>query len=233
MVKVVKVREYADGESIATVELSRLLLGWYWQHGRDFPWRHASSCYDRVIAELLLQRTQAHTVSRFYAKFLREYPSWESLSSATEDKLRELLQPIGLYRRRAQTLVQLSRALKKMDYKLPRTREELEELPGISQYMASGVLLLCYGCKEPLLDVNMARVIERVYGPRKLADIRYDPFLQKTARSAVNVDDPIAVNWGFMDLAATTCLRSSPRCFECPLSAICRFARGPNLYTFE
>ena len=115
-----------------------------------------------------------------------------------------------------------------LDYKLPCTREELEQLPGISQYMASAILLLCYGRREPLLDVNMARILERVFGPRKLADIRYDPLLQETARSTVNVENPIAVNWAIMDLAATKCLRNVPKCFECPLEELCHYARGVN-----
>lgn len=228
MTKVIKVRRRPTEDLPPTVALSSKLLGWYESHGRDFPWRNASSCYDRVIAELLLQRTQASTVAGFYPTFLRAYPSWKSLASARKRDLQQLLKPIGLWRQRARMFIQLSHAMAELDYKLPRTREELEQLPGVSQYMASAVLLLCYGRREPLLDVNMARILERVYGPRKLADIRYDPLLQETARSAVNVDDPITVNWAVMDLAATTCLRKAPRCFECPLADICCFAQSPN-----
>ena len=226
LVKVVRVRKETAKEVPSTGRFSRALRTWYKEHGRDFPWRRASSCYERIVAELLLQRTQASTVSRFYPRFLAEYPSWESLLSATEGELRELLKPIGLWRQRANMLVRLSGAMKKLDYEFPSTREELEQLPGISQYMASAVLLLCYGHKEPLLDVNMARILERVYGPRSITDIRYDPFLQETARSAVAVDDPITINWAVMDLAATICVRGVPRCDECPLSDMCDFAQA-------
>lgn len=225
MTKVVKVRQVPDEESPSTSELSSKLLTWYELHRRDFPWRSASSCYEKIIAELLLQRTQAVTISNFYYTFLQEFPSWESLSVAKESRLRELLKPIGLWRQRARMLLSLSRALSEMEFRLPSTREALERLPGISQYMASAILLLCHGRKEPLLDVNMARILERVYGPRKLADIRYDPLLQKTARSAVNVDDPVGFNWAVMDLAATTCLQNTPKCLECPLSEMCQFAQ--------
>ena len=231
MAKVIKVRQQSGTGPPPTAELSNKLLRWYELHGRKFPWRSASSCYGRVIAELLLQRTQAATVSAFYATFLRAYPSWERLASARESDLQQLLRPIGLWRQRARMFVRLSRALAKSDYKLPRTREELERLPGISQYMASAVLLLCYGHNEPLLDVNMARILERVYGPRKLADIRYDPFLQEVAYSTVQVEDPTTVNWAVMDLAATTCLRNAPRCSDCPLVDMCRYASNPALYS--
>ena len=228
MAKVIKARQRSGTRPPPTAELSIKLVRWYERHGREFPWRHASSCYDRVIAELLLQRTQAATVSAFYPTFLRAYPTWERLASARESDLQHLLKPLGLWRQRARMFVKLSRALAELEYKLPCTREELERLPGISQYMASAILLLCYGHKEPLLDVNMARILERVYGPRKLADIRYDPFLQEIAHSTVQVEDPTTVNWAVMDLAATTCLRNAPKCFECPLADMCRYARDLN-----
>ena len=76
-----------------------------------------------------------------------------------------------------------------------------------------------------LLDVNMARILFRVCGPREMADIRYDPLLQQHARSLVEVDDPISVNWAIMDLAATVCLRGAPRCSECPVAGLCEFAK--------
>jgi hypothetical protein len=58
------------------------------------------------------------------------------------------------------------------------------------QYIANAVLLLCHGEPQPLLDVNMARVLERVFGPKKLADIRYDPYLQQLAMRIVQCKKP-------------------------------------------
>ena len=225
MTKVVKVATGPRSIILPTKDVGRELLQWYREYGRDFPWRRAESCYERIVAELMLQRTQAVTVSKFYGSFLQRYPSWESLACETEQDLGDLLKPIGLWRRRARTLIHLSRTLVELDCQFPSTRVELEKLPGISQYMASAVLLLCHGRREPLLDVNMARILERVYGPREMADIRYDPLLQQYARSLIQVDDPISVNWAVMDLAATVCLRGVPRCSECPIATLCQFAK--------
>ena len=228
MTKVVKVATRVGNSPLPTKDLGKELLQWYERKGRDFPWRRAESCYERIVAEILLQRTQAATVSNFYGSFLQRYPSWESLAGATEQDLGNLLKPIGLWRRRARTLIRLSRALIELGCQFPSTRIELERLPGISQYIASSVLLLCHGKSEPLLDVNMARILERVYEPREMADIRYDPLLQEYARVLVEVDDPISVNWAIMDLAATVCLRGTPKCPECPLVGLCEFARVPS-----
>ena len=58
-------------------------------------------------------------------------------------------------------MVALASVMAKKQGRLPVSRDELERLPGISQYMASGVLLLCHGQREALVDVNVARVLER------------------------------------------------------------------------
>jgi A/G-specific adenine glycosylase len=99
----------------------------------------------------------------------------------------------------------------------------------VGQYVANAVLLFAHGRREPLLDVNVARVLERHFGPRRLADIRYDPYLQALARMVVSSKHPAKVNWALLDLAALICRIRAPLCQECPLSATCRdYARRRN-----
>ncbi|MBN2099070.1 MAG: hypothetical protein JW753_05675 [Dehalococcoidia bacterium] len=217
-------RETLRDQCLKLQEFRTKVASWYCSHGRDFPWRHADTSYQRVIGELLLQRTRARVVAGFYLDFLAEYPSWESLSRANEKDLQGLLRNVGLWRRRARSLIDLASAVMDTGGQLPDTRAELEKLPGIGQYMASAVLVLCYGEREPLLDVNMARVLERVFGPRQRADIRYDPYLQDLARSVVQVDNAVEANWAVLDLAAGICTIAHPKCHECPLVCLCSFA---------
>ncbi len=109
--------------------------------------------------------------------------------------------------------------------RLPRTREELESLPGIGQYVASAILCQVYGEREPLLDVNMARVIERYFRPRKLADLRTDPVLQGYARAILPRARVKEFNWAVLDFAALVCKARDPRCGDCPLKRGCRYYR--------
>jgi A/G-specific adenine glycosylase len=107
----------------------------------------------------------------------------------------------------------------------PVTRDEIEGLPGIGQYIASALLLFCHGSREPMLDVNMARVLERCFSPRKLADIRYDPWLQSLARRVTDHDQTVEINWAILDLASKVCLPRRPTCNLCPLRTCCRYAK--------
>jgi A/G-specific adenine glycosylase len=108
----------------------------------------------------------------------------------------------------------------------PRSRDEIETLPNVGQYIANAILLLCHREAQPLLDVDMARVLERFFGPRKLADIRYDPYLQSLAKAVVNSRDSVLINWAILDHASLICKISEPLCFDCPLVKRCRFANN-------
>jgi A/G-specific adenine glycosylase len=209
---------------IATMQ--RSLSAWFKLDGRAFPWRkHSASAYERIIPEILLQRTRAEVVARFMPQFLKRYPSWKRLATATETELQLFLQPLGLWRRRAASLMKLAQAVAAKNGRLPRNRQDVDALPAVGQYVANAVMLFRYGDPEPLLDVNMARVLERCFGERTLADIRYDSTLQQVAHRAVAGPNAIQLNWAILDLGATICKRSSPRCSVCPLSRVCDFGR--------
>ena len=65
-------------------EARERLLCWFESHGREFPWRKTSiTNYQYVIAEVLLQRTRAEVVARVFLNFIKEFPSWKRLESAT------------------------------------------------------------------------------------------------------------------------------------------------------
>ena len=203
------------------------ILNWFRSNQRIFPWRDESaSDYVKVLSEVLLQRTRAEVVAAFLPEFIGRFPSWDKLAVATEEDLQKYLQPLGLWRRRAASLEKLAREMAKRGGRFPRLREEIQELPNVGQYIANAVLLFCHGEPQPLLDVNMARVLERFFGPRKLADIRYDPYLQSLSRAVVSSKDPATINWAILDHATLVCKISNPQCPICPVVAKCKFARN-------
>lgn len=220
----IRSRRLPTGEIIASIR--RALLSWFDREGRDFPWRRSHATrYMQILSEVLLQRTRAETVSGFLRSFIEEFPSWRKLAEARPRELGKWLRPLGLWRRRSSTLRDLSRALVERRGIWPADRASIEELPGVGQYVASAVLLFVHGEPEPLLDVNMARVIERVFGARTFADIRDDPWLQHLSRRLVRSRRAAEVNWAILDLAAVACRSRSPCCNICPLMHACRYPK--------
>ena len=214
----------SSGEKRKLTLLRQTLLEWYGINGASFPWRNRdASDYERICVEVLLQRTRRETVSAIYEAFFCEFPTWESLASCPEDKLGVKLKPLGLWKRRAASLKALASYAFERGGQFPSTFEELKEVPAVGQYVGNAILLFQHHQARPLVDVNMARVIERVVRPRKLADIRYDPWLQSAASWLVR-DRPIETNWATLDFASSLCLSRRPMCDGCMLQRRCAFA---------
>lgn len=214
------------GEKRKITNLGRFLREWFKDNARDFPWREpGTGTYERICVEVLLQRTRAQTVANVYGEFFGRFPNWEEIAETDELELGEFLKPLGLWRRRATALKKLATYAADRDGMFPDTEAELADVPAVGQYVANAILLFQHGQRKPLLDVNMARLLERYFRPRKLADIRHDPWLQAAAHWLVREGNPIETNWAALDFASLKCLPPRPSCEACYLKLKCKYGR--------
>lgn len=202
----------------------KTILEWYKENGRHFQWRNPSANnYVKIISEVLLQRTKAETVAKFFSTFIKKYPSWRQLGNATEKEIQELLKPLGLYNQRGSRLYKLAQEMKKRNGRFPQNRDAVEDIPMMGQYITNAYELFILNKPSPLLDVNMARVLERYFGPRKLADIRYDPYLQQLSKKVIEHKNSKEINWAILDLGAMNCKKQSLVCTSCCLKNCCKY----------
>ena len=208
-------------------EIVRRLLFWFGDCGRSFPWRHGTiRPWQVLVVEILLQQTRAERVAAFVPAFLSEFPSLSILAATDQATLAERLAPLGLQNRRASRLVALAGVLLARGGQIPDSKRELESLPGVGPYVAAAYISTVLEGPEPMVDVNMARLIERLYGPRTLADIRYDPHINGIAHRLTRLAvRPKEFNWAVLDLGAAHCKARSPLCLGCPLLHCCPFGQ--------
>lgn len=212
--------EQISNEKIAFFQAN--MLSWYRENGRMFIWRKKGlTNYQYVIAEVLLQRTKAETVAKFFPHFVAEFPNWKALTNSDVKKVEEYLKPVGLYRQRSKRLMSLAKEMVRRNGRFPRDRHELDQIPFMGQYIANAVELLLFNMPRPLVDVNMARVIERFFGRRKMADIRFDSYLQSLSSKIVDHSKSVEINWAILDFAALVCVARSPKCITCVLNERC------------
>lgn len=201
------------------------IMRWFKENRRAFPWRKGVlSPYEVIIAEIMLQQTRAERVKEVYPEFTKRYPGWTELAEADVKEIEDIIRSLGLHRRRAMTLKKLAMSVTQAGTKSFDNLDELLALPGVGLYVGRSVLVNCYGKAEHMLDVNMDRIIERYFGPRKLADIRYDKELNELARELVDKKNPREYNWAIMDFAALVCKSRNPDCPNCPISKHCKYA---------
>lgn len=204
--------------------LRRKMHEWYAVYGRDFPWRKEGvSNFELIMSEILLQRTKAETVAKYYHVFFKKYPDWDSLSMASLHELEEMLQPLGLFKHRAKRIEKITREYREKQGALPKTKAGLQESNLGSLYVANAYEIFVLEKRAALLDVNMARVLSRYFHPRPLKDMRQEKELQQLAKRVANVKACRELNWAILDFAAVVCTAKAPGCAKCPLQKRCTY----------
>ncbi|HET6906441.1 MAG TPA: A/G-specific adenine glycosylase [Rhodanobacteraceae bacterium] len=211
-------------------EIASRLLPWFDHHGRhDLPWQHPRTPYRVWVSEVMLQQTQVATVIAYFERFVRELPGVRALAEASEDQVFALWSGLGYYRR-ARHLHQAARVcVAQHGGELPCDFASLAALPGIGRSTAGAILALAHGERFAILDGNVKRVLTRFHGVRgwpgeRVVEQRLWVLAERHTPSERVADYTQAI----MDLGATVCTRTRPRCGECPLSQRCA-AHGQGL----
>ncbi len=200
--------------------LERQLLDWLDERGRTLEVRTATGPWQVLVAEVMSQQTQIDRIGRPWRAFVERWPEPAALAQADTGELLRAWAGLG-YNRRPLALREAARVLVR-DHggQVPDDLTMLERLPGIGPYTARAVLAASFGRPVAPLDVNVTRVVRRLL-PASVD--RRD--IQTEADLLVSRRDPRRWVWAVMDLAATVCLRRTPRCDACPVAASCR-SRG-------
>jgi DNA (cytosine-5)-methyltransferase 1 len=202
----------------------KVLLEWFTANGRDFPWRkNEISNYEIILSEILLQRTKAETVSKYYSTFFEKYPNWDILISASIEDLEEIFKPLGLYKHRAKRLLKIIQEYKERNCNLPQNRSELQDSNLSTLYISKAYELFILNHRAALLDVNMSRVLSRFFNPKEFKDVRNDKIIQELAHNVINVKSCKELNWAILDYASLVCKSSKPKCSDCKLNSKCKF----------
>src|SRR5512142_3314552 len=201
--------------------LHRLVGRWYRRNGRSFPWRVTSDPYVILVSEIMLQQTQVNRVKLLLPRFLKRFPSFDALARARRASVILAWQGMG-YNARAVRLHAVAQSVVR-DYggRLPDDPHLLRALPGIGPYTANAVACFAYGQQVEVVDVNVTRVLSRVF--RRSGTTSAPRELTQLAR-AVLPGDAYAWNQALMDIGSTICKARKPRCPACPLRAVCRSA---------
>lgn len=203
---------------------ARRLLAWHKRHGRhDLPWQRDPTPYRVWVSEIMLQQTQVATVIPYYARFLQRFPSLKRLAAAPQDEVLHLWTGLGYYARARNLRKAAQRIVAEYGGRFPLTFEAVAELPGIGRSTAGAILALSTGQRHPILDGNVKRVLARhgaVAGWP--GDKNVETKLWTLAEACTPKQRVAAYTQAIMDLGATLCTRSSPRCAECPVAEDCR-----------
>lgn len=198
------------------------LLAWFHQFQRDLPWRGTRDPYRIWLSEVMLQQTRVAAVIPYYERFLKRFPSVQSLAAARLEDVVRLWSGLGYYSRARNLQKAAQQIVAKHSGQFPTRKEDVLDLPGIGNYTAAAILSIAFGEKHAVLDGNVARVLARLGAMRgDLREPRRWQQLQQTAGALLDVNSPGDWNQAMMELGATLCTPKSPQCLLCPVAQFC------------
>ena len=181
--------------------------------------RHINPFTLLVAVVLSAQATDAGVNKATPALFaLADTP--QKMAALGEERVRELIKTIGLFRTKAKNVVELSRRLvAEHGGQVPRVREALEALPGVGRKTANVVLNIAFGEPTIAVDTHIFRVGNRTgLAPGK------DPFeVEQKLEQAVPAHYKLHAHHWLILHGRYTCVARKPLCEKCLIADLCRW----------
>jgi A/G-specific adenine glycosylase len=223
-----------NGASMFSARQRRAMLpalyDWHRVHARNLPWRGERDPYRVWLREIMLQQTTVAAVIPYLERFLERFPTVEALAAADETDVLRLWEGLGYYSRARNLHRAAWMVVHEHGGRFPRDVNMLMSLPGVGRYTAGAIASFAFDEPAPIIEANTLRLHARLLGyegdPRSGDGQRT---LWDWARQLVEAQGshpvgfpPSALNQALIDLGATVCTPSEPRCPECPLRRWCR-----------
>ena len=137
-----------------------------------------------------------------------------------EERLRDAIKTVGLFNTKAKNVIALSRALiEQYGGEVPRSREQLQALPGVGRKTANVVLNTAWGEETFAVDTHVFRVCNRTgLAPGKTPE-EVEAKLDKIVPQPFRRD---AHHWLILH-GRYTCKARLPECWRCPVIDLCRY----------
>ncbi|KAG5513936.1 hypothetical protein PMAC_000558 [Pneumocystis sp. 'macacae'] len=218
------------------------LLTWYKSNARVLPWRKPSvappvslsqeeyvhslqRAYEVLVSEMMLQQTQVITVIPYFNRWMKRFPTWETLATSDLEEVQSLWAGLGYYSR-ARYLREAAIyfvKLKQEKQPIPVNVESwVKNIPGCGEYTAGAVLSIAWNIRCPVVDGNVIRVLTRLRAVG--ADCHKGEgkrWIWDSAAEIVDDQEPGDFNQALMELGATICTPVNPNCEICPLNKSC------------
>ncbi|MEJ5256679.1 MAG: endonuclease III [Fervidobacterium sp.] len=194
--------------------LSKLII-------EHFPRPHSETDpYKVLITTILSQRSRDENTNVAAKQLFEVYNNIEILANLNPTQLYDLIKPAGLYKEKAERIVQVSRIiLEEYNGVVPDTLEKLLRLPGVGRKTANIVLYVGFGRPALAVDTHVHRISNRLgwVNTKRPED---------TEEQLTKILDPELwgpINGSMVEFGKNICKPVSPKCEICFLKDCCRY----------
>lgn len=176
--------------------------------------------YTLLVAVVLSAQATDAGVNKATRRLFAEADTPERMVALGEDRVRELIRTIGLFRNKAKNVILLSqRLIDAFGSVVPADRDALVSLPGVGRKTANVVLNIAFGQPTIAVDTHLFRVSNRLPIARGTTPEQVEHGLEKRVPGAFRLH---CHHWLILH-GRYICKALKPECWRCPVADICRF----------
>jgi len=178
------------------------------------------SPFELLIAVILSAQATDISVNKATQKLYKVANTPDAIVALGERKLKSYIKTIGLYNSKAKNIIRSCQLLlEKHDGQVPRTRTELEALPGVGRKTANVILNTAFGEPTIAVDTHIFRVSNRTGLAPGKTPLEVEKKLVKCTPEKFRQD---AHHWLILH-GRYVCKARKPLCPECPINEFCEY----------
>ncbi|GBC99133.1 Endonuclease III [bacterium HR17] len=188
----------------------------YPQATTELVWQNP---FQLLIATILSAQTTDKKTNEVTPVLFARYPTPHALAAADPAEVEAIVRPLGYYRQKTRTIIAAAKMLvDRFNGEVPRSMDELLQLPGVGRKTAAIVLGTAFGIQEGIpVDTHVQRVAQRLGLTRQKQPEKIEQDLMALVPRR---------EWTWFGHALTlhgryVCLARKPRCNECVLEPYC------------
>jgi endonuclease-3 len=183
--------------------------------------RHKNA-FELTIATILSAQTTDVGVNKATPELFRLYPTPKKLAEAPLPAIEHLIRTTGFYRAKAKNIQGAARVLvEKFHSEVPKTIDEMTQLPGVARKTANVVLGSWYGIASGVVvDTHVLRLSRRLELTKNTEPVKVEQDLQRV----IPKDRWIQFSHELIHHGRQVCIARKPRCVDCSLERLCNSA---------
>lgn len=178
-----------------------------------------------LVATILSAQCTDERVNMVTPVLFTRYRTAQDYADANPDELAAIIRSTGFFRNKTRSLIGMGRALaERHGGEVPRTLDELTQVPGAGRKTANVVLGNAFGIDEGVVvDTHVKRITHRLGLTRHTDPIRIERDLMALVpRRHWTLLPHLLIHHG-----RAICQARTPRCEICPVNDLCPFPGAP------
>lgn len=174
--------------------------------------------YRILISTLLSLRTKDEVTRLADERLFALASTPEEMVRLSEEAIREAIYPVGFFRKKAETIISVSRELiDRFDSRVPSSIEDLLSIRGVGRKTANLVVTMGYNLPGLCVDTHVHRVSNRLGYVQEPTPDKTEMALRK------KLPEPFWIDYNSLIIAfgKSVCTPLSPRCGTCPVNGYC------------